>query len=85
MELRGQSGCDDAPQDMSRHAPQACVIAHRPHSSSFLGLCYRILNMNPAKELLRGLWVFFAQVFDCCVCVCARATCVSWVVGWVGG
>ena len=29
--------------------------AHRPHSSSFLGLPYRILNMNPRKELLCGL------------------------------
>ena len=30
---------------------------HRPLSSSFLGLPYRILNMNHKKELLRGLWV----------------------------
>ena len=30
---------------------------HRPHSSSFLGLPYRILHMNPKKELLWGLWV----------------------------
>ena len=30
---------------------------HVPLSSSFLGLPYRILNMNPKKELLRGLWV----------------------------
>ena len=29
----------------------------RPHSSSFLGLPCRILNMNPQKELLWGLWV----------------------------
>ena len=29
----------------------------RPLSSSFLGLPYRIRNMNPKKELLRGLWV----------------------------
>ena len=26
-------------------------------SSSFLGLPYRILNINHQKELLRGLWV----------------------------
>ena len=26
-------------------------------SSSFLGLPYRILNMNPQKELLWGLWL----------------------------
>ena len=30
---------------------------HRPLSSSFLGLSYRILNINHKKELLRGLWV----------------------------
>ena len=30
---------------------------HRPLSSSFLGLPYRILNMNHEKELVRGLWV----------------------------
>ena len=30
---------------------------HRLLSSSFLGLPYRILNMNPKKELLRSLWV----------------------------
>ena len=32
-------------------------LTHRPQSSSFLGLPYRILNMNPKKELLWGLWV----------------------------
>ena len=31
----------------------------RPLSSSFLGLPYRILNINHKKELLRGLWVGF--------------------------
>ena len=30
---------------------------HRPQSSSFLGLPYRILNMNPKKELFWSLWV----------------------------
>ena len=30
---------------------------HRPLSSSFLELPYRILNTNHKKELLRGLWV----------------------------
>ena len=30
---------------------------HRPLSTSFLGLPYRILNINHKKELLRGLWV----------------------------
>ena len=33
------------------------AFTHRPQSSSFLGLPYRILNMNPQKELLWGLWV----------------------------
>ena len=32
---------------------------HRPLSSSFLGLPYRILNITHKKELLRGLWVYF--------------------------
>ena len=30
---------------------------HRLLSSSFLGLPYRIRNMNHKKELLRSLWV----------------------------
>ena len=30
---------------------------HRPLSSPFLGLPYRILNINYKKELLRSLWV----------------------------
>ena len=30
---------------------------HGPLSSSFLGLPYRILNINHKEELLRGLWV----------------------------
>ena len=30
---------------------------HRLLNSSFLGLPYRILNMNHKKELLRSLWV----------------------------
>ena len=33
------------------------MLTHRPLSSSFLGLPYRILNLNHTKELLRGLWV----------------------------
>ena len=32
-------------------------LTHRPPSSPFLGLPYRILNINHKKELLRGLWV----------------------------
>ena len=31
-------------------------FTHRPLSSSFLELTYRILNINHKKELLRGLW-----------------------------
>ena len=43
-------------------------FTHRPLSSSFLGLPYRILNINHKKELLRGLWVGFwgALVFLPC-------------------
>ena len=33
------------------------IYTHRPLSSSFLGLPYRILNIDHKKELLRGLWV----------------------------
>ena len=49
------------PQPM--HAETAQVIKIRsslpigPLSGSFLGLPYRILNINHKKELLRGLWV----------------------------
>ena len=39
--------------------PEPEMLAHRPLSSSFLGLPYRILHMNPEKELLRSLWVGF--------------------------
>ena len=51
------------PQELRRsHEPQAksrnpTTLSHRPLSSSFLGLPYRILDMNHKKELLRGLWV----------------------------
>ena len=46
------------------HAETACEkvrglgFTHRPLSSSFLGLPYRIQNKSHKKELLRGLWVF---------------------------
>ena len=33
------------------------LTTHRPLSSSFLWLLFRILQGNPKKELLRGLWV----------------------------
>ena len=42
--------------ETKRH-PVRLPATHRPHSGSFLGLPYRILNMNPKKELLWGLWV----------------------------
>ena len=32
-------------------------FAHRPRSSSFLWTMFLILQGNPKKELLRGLWV----------------------------
>ena len=38
------------------------VANHRPQSSSFLGLPYRILNINHRKELLRDLWVTKEQL-----------------------
>ena len=47
------------PPPISAHWAE-CLEAgytHRPLSSSFLGLPYRILNIIPQKELLRGLWV----------------------------
>ena len=36
---------------------QGTVSTHRLHSSSCLGLPYKILNRNHKKELLRSLWV----------------------------
>ena len=42
------------------------IPTHRPQSSSFVGLPYRILNMNPKKELLWGLWVDMFQVWGVC-------------------
>ena len=42
------------------------VVIHRPPSSSFLALPYRlvirILNINHKKELLTGLWVLWSDV-----------------------
>ena len=35
----------------------ACYPAHKPLSSSFLGLPYKFRNINHKKELLRSLWV----------------------------
>ena len=43
-------------------------VAHRLHSSSFLGLAYRILNMHPKKELLcsrlGGSWILRSRVIS---------------------
>ena len=33
------------------------LFTHKLHCSPFLGLPYRLLNMNPRKELLRSRWV----------------------------
>ena len=52
--LRGADGahvqCDGGAQGKKG-------TTHRLLSSSFLGLPYRILNMNHTKELLKSLWV----------------------------
>ena len=39
---------------------------HRPLSSAFLWLIFRILQGNPKKELLRGLWVEGRGCRACC-------------------
>ena len=36
---------------------------HTLHSNSFWGLSYRILNMNPKKEVLCSLWVVVGAGF----------------------
>ena len=48
--------------------------AQRPHSSFFLGLPYRILYMNPKKELLWGLWVTLYDRYAKCVKFARKAT-----------
>ena len=40
-------------------------LTHRPQSSSFLGRPYRILNMDPQKQLLWGLWVGLGVFMAC--------------------
>ena len=37
--------------------PETGIATHRLLSSSFLGLPYKILNINHKKQLLRSLWV----------------------------
>ena len=44
-------------REVDTHATCIVTPTQRPLSSSLLGLCYRILNINHKKELLRGLWV----------------------------
>ena len=39
------------------------TTTHRLHSSSFLGLNYRILKIHLKKELLGSLWVRFLKMF----------------------
>ena len=41
----------------ARRCSLRLALAHRLHSSSFLGIACRILNINHKKELLRSLWV----------------------------
>ena len=36
-------------------------FTHRPQSSSSLGFIFRILQGNPKKELLWGLWVEYTM------------------------
>ena len=47
---------------LSRILVGIMVLTHRPQSSSFWGLPYRILNMNSQKELLWGLWVYYKDL-----------------------
>ena len=37
------------------------MFIHRPLSSSFLWFIFRVLQGNPKKELLRGLWVGYTK------------------------
>ena len=46
------------PQRPLNNAGTLVPTTHRLHSSSFLGLPYRILNMNIKQELQWSLWVF---------------------------
>ena len=60
--LRGRAkvGSDCSGGSSSPRAVESFQVpTHRPLSSSFLGLPYRILNTSHKKELLRGLWVYY--------------------------
>ena len=39
------------------YTPNTYTLPIGPKVVAFMGLPYRILNMNPEKELLWGLWV----------------------------
>ena len=54
-------------------------LTHRPLGSSFLGLPFRIVNINHKKELLRGLWV--GQKLGVGSVLWLGAVGVSWDVG----
>ena len=53
-----QSSLSSSLASAKRDESLLAETTHRPLSSSFLGLPYRILHMNHKKELLRGLWVY---------------------------
>ena len=54
---RSSSACDDRSPIDRDHDDEKEEVTHGLHSSSFLGLPYRILNMNHPKEPLWSLWV----------------------------
>ena len=63
---------------VSNWKPEALDVTstHRLLSSSFLGLPYRILNINNEKELLRSLWVvlqYFARIAPLTSCLLKKA------------
>ena len=53
----GRHGAVSFPETLSPKPSTPKPYTHRPLSSSFMGLSYRILNINHKRELLRGLWV----------------------------
>ena len=56
--LKGNRSFDNSRMKLNLSTARHVIgFTHRPRSSSFLGLPYRILNLNHKKELLRGLWV----------------------------
>ena len=55
--LEGAGYAPSPSKDLTVLRLGAGLVTQRPQSSSFWGLPYRILNMNPQKELLWGRWV----------------------------